>query len=223
MNIQEQFNLIANEYDANRRNFIACFDDYYGTCTDFVASTLKSKPATIVDLGSGTGLLPSFWYTYFPNANYILTDIAKDMLNVAKKRFAGLENVSYEICDYREKLPDCKADLIISGLSIHHLEHPEKEKLFKRIYDALPEKGVFVNYDQFCVESAEINQKIAEYWFTKISNSLSDTENQRWQERQKLDRECTIAQEILWLKNAGFKSVECIYSHSKFGVILAEK
>jgi len=35
MNIQEQFNLVAKEYDENRRHFIPCFDDYYNGATDF--------------------------------------------------------------------------------------------------------------------------------------------------------------------------------------------
>ena len=84
MNIQEQFNLVAKEYDENRRNFIPCFDDYYAGATDFVAKSLKSSPKVIFDLGSGTGLLASFWYKYFPTAKYILADIAEEMLSVAK-------------------------------------------------------------------------------------------------------------------------------------------
>ena len=30
IDIQKQFNLIANEYDKNRRKFIPCFDDFDG-------------------------------------------------------------------------------------------------------------------------------------------------------------------------------------------------
>ena len=42
-------------------------------------------------------------------------------------------------------------------------------------------------------------------------------------ERKKLDRECSVPQEISWLKEAGFKTAECIYLMGKFAVILAEK
>ena len=61
MDIQEQFNLVANSYDENRKKFISCFDDYYISSTDFIARTLKYEPKLIYDLGFGTGLLPSFW------------------------------------------------------------------------------------------------------------------------------------------------------------------
>ena len=34
MNIKEQFNFVAQEYDANRKKFIPCFDDYYENTTN---------------------------------------------------------------------------------------------------------------------------------------------------------------------------------------------
>lgn len=43
MNIKEQFNLIAREYDENRRKFIPCFNDYYVSATDFVAKSLEKE------------------------------------------------------------------------------------------------------------------------------------------------------------------------------------
>jgi len=223
MNIQEQFNLVAKEYDENRRKFIPCFDDYYAASTNFVAKTLDFEPKRIFDLGSGTGLLPSFWFKYFPNAEYVLCDIAQEMLEVAKKRFEGIPNVKYEALDYSKNLPSGKVDLIISALSIHHLEHEAKKSLFKNIRSALSECGVFVNYDQFCSENPELNEKIERYWINGIKNScLPQTEYERWLERKKLDRECSVSQELNWLKEAGFKNADCIYSSGKFAVIVAK-
>ena len=46
MSIEEQFNLIADEYDVNRKRFIPCFDDYYITKTSHtekVCRTLKIR------------------------------------------------------------------------------------------------------------------------------------------------------------------------------------
>lgn len=36
MKIEEQFNLVAKEYDEGRRLFIPCFDDFYIGVTDFI-------------------------------------------------------------------------------------------------------------------------------------------------------------------------------------------
>lgn len=224
MDIQGQFNLVAKSYDENRKKFIPCFDDYYISSTDFIARTLNYEPKLIYDLGSGTGLLSSFWYRHFPKSEYLLIDIAEEMLDVAKKRFSGSANIKYKVLDYSESMPEGNPDLIISALSIHHLENTDKKRLFKRVYESLVDDRLFVNYDQFCSDSSVINEKIEEYWINGIKKSgVSEIEYARWIERKKLDREISINQEIQWLKDAGFRNVECIYSKGKFGVIVSVK
>lgn len=222
--MREQFNRIAKEYDENRRKFIPCFDDYYGSATDFIAKSLDRAPESIVDLGAGTGLLTAQWLAHFPNAEYTLVDVAEEMLDVARKRFDGVRTVRYEVRDYAKDFQDEKADAVISALSIHHLEDADKRRLFARIYESLNAGGIFANYDQFCAEDAELNAKIERYWVGEIrSSGISETEYERWQERKKLDRECSVAQEVQWLKDAGFSAAECVYLNRKFAVIVAKK
>ena len=223
MSIKKQFNLIAKEYDENRKKFIPCFEEYYKGTTAFIASNIAS-PKRILDLGAGTGLLSAFWYQHFQNSEYVLVDIADEMLEVAQKRFVGLENVSYQIMDYSETLPDGKFDVIASALSIHHLEHEQKAKLFRRIYDKLPEGGLFVNYDQFCAGAEELNQWFDSYRENQLKISgLTETDLERWRERRKLDRECSVEEEIAMIEKCNFKEVKCIYSNQKFSVIVAVK
>lgn len=221
--IEKQFNLVAEEYDRNRRKFIPCFDDFYKSTTEFIASNIE-EPKKIVDLGAGTGLLTYIWYQQYPDAKYVLVDIADEMLNVARKRFDGIENISYQIGNYIYKLPDTLFDTVISALSIHHLKDEEKIKLFSRIYDSLPDGGLFINYDQFCAEQPEMNHWFNSYWEGKLTTSgLTDKDIELWRERRKLDRECTVEQEVDMLKNCRFKVVKCIYCYQKFSVIVAIK
>ncbi|MCX4362303.1 MAG: class I SAM-dependent methyltransferase [Clostridia bacterium] len=161
--IAVQFNGIAKKYDENRRKFIPCFDDFYFGATRFLADCI-SRPKSVLDLGAGTGLLSYYWYGCFPDSRYTLVDIAEDMLQIAKERFLGLENVNFEFLDYSLGLPKQEFDVVISALSIHHLENDEKDKLFKNIYDKLPSGGIFVNYDQFCAGSETLNRWYDTYW-----------------------------------------------------------
>ncbi len=221
--IQEQFNLIAKEYDANRRKFIPCYDDFYDGTTAFIAANIKDAKR-IVDLGAGTGLLTSYWYSRFPQAEYILVDIASEMLDIARKRFAGLDNVSFGIENYIDKLPDASFDTVISALSIHHLEDGDKSALFAKIYHDLPNGGVFVNYDQFCAGDGELDGWYDSYWEGQLYDSgLAARDIELWKERRKLDRECSVEREIGMLSSCGFKSVKCVYSYHKFAVIVAIK
>ncbi len=223
MKMEEQFNAIAREYDSGRRKFIPCFDDYYGTATAFVAAGLR-EPKRILDLGAGTGLLSMFYFRHFPHAEYVLVDIADQMLEVARGRFAGLPNVRFLTEDYSLKLPEGGFDLIVSALSIHHLEDGRKMELFRRICDQLPQGGMFVNYDQFCADAPEMSAKFDSYWIAQLHGSgLSESELARWRERRRLDRECSLGTEISMLKASGFPHADCIYSQQKFSVIAAGK
>ena len=223
MNIEEQFNLIAQEYDANRKKFIPCFDDYYISTTKFIASNI-AVPKRVLDLGAGTGLLSYFWYCHFPATEYVLVDIADDMLQIAGKRFSGIDTVSYQTVDYSKELPVQDFDAIVSALSIHHLENMDKEKLFKRIYDKLPEGGLFVNYDQFCAGQADMDDWFDSYWESQLAESgLTEHDIALWKERRKLDRECSVEEETEMLGKCGFKTVKCVYSYQKFSVIAAIK
>ncbi|MBQ8392352.1 MAG: class I SAM-dependent methyltransferase, partial [Clostridia bacterium] len=214
---------VAKEYDANRKRFIPCFKDYYENTTRFIVSNIE-KPKRVLDLGAGTGLLSYFWYRECPSAEYVLIDIADEMLNVARKRFDGIINISYQVLDYSKELPSGDFDVIASALSIHHLENESKQKLFAKIHDKLPSGGLFVNYDQFCGEQAEISEWFNSYWERQLATSgLTEQDIELWRERQKLDRECSVEEEIEMLRKSGFKIVECVYSYQKFSVIVAIK
>lgn len=223
MNLVEQFNIVSKEYDANRRKFIPCFDDFYKSTTKFISQNV-SLPHKIIDLGAGTGLLTYYWYQMFPKAEYILVDIADDMLEIAKKRFLSLKNFSYMIADYSENLTEVKVDAVISALSIHHLENLAKKQLFLNIYRNLNNGGIFVNYDQFCSGSEKMNKWFDSYWENQLDESgLTKHDIELWRERRLLDRECSVEDEIKMLKDCGFSEVKCVYSYQKFSVITCIK
>lgn len=223
MDIEKQFNLVANEYDKNRKKFLPCFDDFYINATKLIISNI-AEPKRILDLGAGTGLLSYFWMQHYPTSEYVLVDIADEMLDVARKRFNDKNNVSYQVLNYVNELPKGRFDVVASALSVHHLENEDKLNLFARIYDILPSNGLFVNYDQFCAGQPEMNNWFDLYWESQLANSgLTDHDIELWRFRRKLDRECSVEQETEMLYKSKFKVVKCIYSYHKFSVIIAIK
>jgi len=221
--IENQFNLIAKEYDLNRRKFIPCFDSFYIDTTKFVISNIET-PKRVLDLGSGTGLLTYYWFRECETAEYVLVDIADDMLDISRKRFSGLPNVHHENLDYTKHLPNGEFDAVISALSVHHLDDAHKAQLFERIYAALPVGGIFVNYDQFCAGTPMIDNWFNSYWEKQLYGSgLTDRDIELWKERRKLDKECSAEKESEMLRQCSFSDVKCIYSYQKFSVIAAVK
>lgn len=223
MDVKQQFNLIAKEYDKNRKKFIPCFDDFYIETTKFIAANLE-YPKNILDLGAGTGLLSYFWYQHFPKSKYVLIDIADEMLEVAHRRFSGLTNIVCESLDYSKGLPKEKFDIIISALSIHHLQNNKKQELFSSIYNKLNDHGVFINYDQFCADTSGMDVWFNSYWEQYLEgNELSAEDLGLWKERRKLDKECSVRDEMLMIQKSNFRETHCIYSCQKFSVIAALK
>jgi tRNA (cmo5U34)-methyltransferase len=221
--IVSRFNNAAETYDTKRKLFIPCFDDHYGIVNVFLKK-LNKNINSILDIGAGTGLLTNYVKDVFPDAYYKLIDISEKMVEIAKKRFENFVNIEYEINDYVSNYPTGDYDLVISALSIHHINEDNKKILYSKIYQQLTDGGCFITLDQFNAESVQINKIFTESWYDFINSCETGKEDMdAWLQRRELDRENTINETILMLKQNGFKNVECIYQFMKFGVIVAIK
>ncbi len=130
--IKDAFNTIAPDYDAQREYVIPEMREYYAAAV-WAAETDEKDPE-ILDIGAGTGLLSALILRKFPKARMTLMDIADNMLEIAKQRFAGRENIRYVVSDYSTADMGGPYDLICSALSIHHLTTEDKHRLFHGKY-----------------------------------------------------------------------------------------
>ncbi|MCQ2380644.1 MAG: class I SAM-dependent methyltransferase [Victivallaceae bacterium] len=220
--IRNEFNRISEEYDAKRRLFIPCFDAFYRDSTDCIAGSLPRPPRRVLDLGAGTGLLAMHWMEHFPAAEYVLMDIASDMLDGARRRFSGRGNVSFVEADYAAALPGGRFDAIVSALSIHHLEDGCKRRLFRMVRESLADGGVFVNHDQFDADTPAWERRFEKIWISHLeSGELTADDLDKWRTRRGLDRECTVGDEIEMLRDGGFEDVSVVFRSQKFCVIAA--
>lgn len=221
--IESRFNDAAAKYDEQRKLFIPCYDDYYGAVQLFLKYN-KIKAKSILDLGAGTGLLTKFVMEILPHSSYTLIDLSEKMLEIAKSRFSNSHNFNYEIRDYISNYPSGKFDLIISALSIHHMEENVKQDLYSKIYNSLNDNGYLINLDQFNADSEEVNNFYTEYWYDYIQKSgINEVDMKSWLQRRELDKENSISKSIQMIKNVGFNNVECIYQYMKFGVLVGHK
>jgi tRNA (cmo5U34)-methyltransferase len=220
--IQRKFDAISKKYDEQRRKFIPCFDDFYGT-TVAVASVDAENPG-ILDIGAGTGLLSAFLMERYPEASFTLIDISEKMLDMAKDRFRNNLNVKYIAADYSTYDFVEKYDIVISALSIHHLEDEKKAELYKKSYSILKENGIFINADQVHGETPFIENLNKTTWRQYVETSgLPEEEILAGYERVKLDKDSSLDQQLDWLKEAGFCDVSCIYKYYQFAVMFGRK
>jgi tRNA (cmo5U34)-methyltransferase len=220
--IRQQFDAVAQNYDNERRQLIPCFDDFYGTAASWI-HTDKRNPS-ILDLGAGTGLFSSYARHKFPGASLTLIDLSSEMLRVARERFKNNDNVQYIKADYTQFSFDQSYDIILSSLSIHHLSHAHKSKLFHTIFRLLSNGGVFVNADQAAGSSPYFDDQYKQQWEAGVRKTeLSDPVIDSAMERRKLDINATVDDQLRWLREAGFKHSDCVYKYNEFAVFYSQK
>jgi tRNA (cmo5U34)-methyltransferase len=225
MTIDQAFNDSIEYYDDWMKKALPSYDEIFRTAQELVPFE-KSAPIQVLDLGAGTGLFSQHIFEKFPNASFILYDLAEKMLGVAKERFrASAGKFEYIVGDYRQLQVPHKFDLVISSLSIHHLADAEKRELFRSVYGVLRAPGVFLNVDQIRGESGTVRDLYWNHWLAQVRRNEPSEERIREsiERRTTYDREATLADQLRWLAEAGFINVDCVYKNYFVGVFLAMK
>lgn len=222
--VQRAFDLAAEDYDRARRRLVPGFDDFYRAAIDLIRFPRQSA-VKVLDLGAGTGLMTAFIAYNFPNARITMVDISNEMLERARARFElGGERFRFEVSDYGVDPIQEKYDAIVSALSIHHLSDEQKRALFGRIYGALNDGGVFVNAEQFRCSTPELHRFHHERWITRVRELGADERDLAAAlERMKFDRAATLEDQLEWMRQAGFRDIDCAYKNLIFAVYCGVK
>lgn len=210
-------------YDSLRRQLIPSFDLLYESAAAVVALSLHpTVPGRILDLGAGTGLLSGAVRKRVPTAHITLADRSEAMLERAATRFAGDANVTTVICDLLDPVPldDQPFDAIVSALAIHHLEHEEKQLLFSKIFSALVPGGIFVNVEQLLAPTPDIEAMYdAQHEHHVLASNTPPDEWAAGRKRMReLDKPALLEQQLEWMRQAGFRAVDCLSKDWRFSV-----
>ncbi|MEI6217386.1 MAG: methyltransferase domain-containing protein [bacterium] len=100
------------------------------------------RPDRIVEIGCGTGLLTQLVADRFPDASIEAIDIAKDMIESSRRRFAGNRRVTFQEADALTFNPRSPVPLVVSSSTLHWISPPES--LFRNIARMLTGDGRIV-------------------------------------------------------------------------------
>ena len=222
MNLKDQFNQVSAQYDSERHKLIPCLDDFYQIAVENLK--LASPHPKVLDLGAGTGLFSQKILELYPHAIIELVDVSDKMLNIARQRFAGLENIKISQADYTQIAPEGHYDAIISSLSIHHLTDDKKQQLYQNILHWLKPQGTFINADQVLAHNEDLEALYSQQWKAKVESSdLSEEAIKAAYGRVNLDIRTPLNTQLKWLDAYGFKNVDCLYKYYDFVVIYGQK
>jgi tRNA (cmo5U34)-methyltransferase len=225
MTIDEAFNATVDYYDDWMMRALPNYVDLFGTAVELMPFE-PGASIQVLDLGAGTGLFSKHVLKKYPQASFVLYDLAEKMLAVARERFDDhAPQFKYVVGDYRQLQGMEEYDLVISSLSIHHLSDMEKQALFDSIYQVLRKGGRFLNIDQIRGETQYLRDLYWNHWLAQVRREGFSEE--RIQEsidrRVPYDREALLEDQLRWLKDSGFVNVDCVYKNFFVGVFLAIK
>lgn len=99
---------------------------------------------SILELGVGTGETASAVLAVHPGARLVGIDENQPMLAVARERFPAAD---LRVQRLEDPLPEGRYDLVVSALTVHHLDADRKADLFRRVRDRLRPGGRFILAD----------------------------------------------------------------------------
>lgn len=222
--IKDLFDRAAQRYDRARQQLVPCFDDFYGTVLELIPHE-RDAAIRVLDLGAGTGLLAALIAQAFPRAHFTLVDISDAMLDQARRRFAAEPaRFHFRALDFAAEPLSGEYDVVVSALSIHHVEDGSKRVLFQRVYDALHQGGIFINADQVLGATPEIEGQYREAWLRQVrAKGVSEDDLTAALERMREDKMSTLGAQLKWLEDVGFETVNCWYKSHSFAVYSGRK
>lgn len=189
----------------------------------------------VLDLGAGFGALTQAILSHYPEATVTCVDGSAEMIALARERL-GREGARVELLlgdlafsSWQDSLRG-PFDAVVSGLAIHHLPDARKRQLYQEVYALLGSGGLFLNND------AVTSPPTLQEWFTALwyREMQAQEERQRGvkrsieaiqaelQERLRVgDHQSYMAplgEQLAWLREAGFTSVECYWKYLNFAI-----
>ncbi|WP_432662839.1 methyltransferase [Wukongibacter baidiensis] len=246
---KNRFFSMANTFDKMAQKMVPKYDFLQYELFNIINFS-KDEPINVVDLGAGSGILLEKILQQYPHSKCYWVDYSTQFLEVAKNRLNKYGNrvdfilSSFED-DWENKIND-NVHLVVSMSAIHHLESKEKSDLYKRVYSFLRPNGWFFNIDEMKTLYFEGYKNSMLFWSNYISQSRKNVpadqikhyENwnshfDNWRKRnieninvpkQKGDDlHDSFIDQLGWLKQAGFKSVDLFVKYHLWCIIGGQK
>ncbi len=173
-------------------------------------AALPEKVDRVLDLGTGDGRLIALVRTTHPGAEAVGLDSSRAMLDRAGERFAADADTELHLHDLGNPLPDLgRFDAIVSGLAIHHLEDERKRQLFAEVRGLLTPGGAFADLDLVSAATRELHERFRR----EIGRPEDDP----------ADRLADLADQLDWLRAAGFAAVDCHFKWLQLTLVVASQ
>lgn len=198
----------ARDYLERRRD-IPHRDEGYDALLEYLPATVQR----VLDLGTGDGYLVGVIRRVHPHVTTVAVDFSPEMLERARARFEGRDDVAVAEHDLDDPLPSewGSFDAVVSAFAIHHVVDDRKRALYREVFDHLNPGGVFLNLEHVDSPTPELHEAfLAAIGSSKLtddpSNKLAEVEVQ-----------------LGWLRDVGFDHVDCHWKWREMALLAGVK
>lgn len=139
-----QFHFTPERYLELMHSEVPAFDELQDRMADATAGLTVTR---ILELGTGTGETATRVLARHPAARLTGIDMSAEMLARARETLPPARITDLLVHGIQDDIPEGPFDLVISALTVHHLDGPAKADLFRRVAGVLRSGGRFVMGD----------------------------------------------------------------------------
>ena len=189
-------------------------------CKEGYAKMATLVPGTcgrLLDLGCGTGLELDAIFSLYPRIKVTGIDLTQAMLQKLREKHPDKDMTL--ICGDYFTVPfgEGEFNCAVSFQTMHHFAKDNKLSLYKKIYNALTDNGMYIECDYMVLTQAE-----EDHWFSE-NDRLRKEQGIVGEEFYHYDTPCTVDNQIMLLKEAGFSEVEQVFRMENTTMLVAKK
>jgi tRNA (cmo5U34)-methyltransferase len=187
----------------------------------------SNEPFTILELGSGDGRLAAALLTVFPRATLTALDGSASMREETSRRLSVFGDrarvAAFDVAalDWWDRM--FGVDLIVSSLTLHHLNDAKKQYLYKAAAERLSPRGALIVADVIDPQHPAARRLAADQW-DALARSQAEAVGApqlferfveaRWNHFRfpdEADQPSALFHHLVWLRHAGFSAVDCCW------------
>lgn len=210
------FDKRAASYDQHMHQSVARFSDFYRSVAIGIERT--KEPIAVLDLGCGTGLELEFIFNRAPNCRVTAVDLSEEMLAELHEKYAHVANqitlISTSYLDL--SIDPTKWDYIVSVMTMHHLTHSEKLRLYRSVYSGLKPGGLYIEGD-YVVSEKDEKECLERY--LRLKQAHPEVLNGAYH----IDIPCCSKTQLRLFLDAGFAEAQESWTNEQAAVFVAKK
>jgi ubiquinone/menaquinone biosynthesis C-methylase UbiE len=219
---------LAEEFLEHRQHLLPLLD----VQEDLVRRIFERRGRPVerfLDIGSGDGASTALLRSVYPDAEAVLVDFSEPMLARAAARLGagGWTAVRADLSTaaWQEGLPEGRYDAAVSSYAIHHLTSERKRGLFAELFALIEPGAMFVNMDAVTIDGP-LDGLFDEEIIARAAAMRPGHDREEPFDDHGEDRPDPAEDQLAWLREAGFASVELQFKWAEgaiFGAIKPEE